>query len=107
MPQAFTLLVTPQIQWIIILLAIDVVLGITASLAKKNLRLGKIANFMVKPVLGYVFGFVVLVSAIAKFPSLAIVVTIAYFLIILALLGSILNNLGKMGIPMPSWLKKE
>jgi len=38
---------------------------------------------------------------------LEIVVQVAYVLIILALVGSILNNLGKMGLPLPTYLKKE
>jgi len=34
------------------------------------------------------------------------VVKISYFLIVLALIGSILDNLGKMGLPIPKILRK-
>lgn len=97
---------TSQIQMIVILIAVDVVLGILAALSKKDFVLGKLAGFMVKPVLGYVLGFVVLVMVGQALPGLAIVVTMAYFLIILALIGSILDNLGKIGLPMPKILRK-
>lgn len=94
------------IQWILVLISIDVVLGIAAALLKKDFRLGKVASFMVKPVLGYVFGFTVLTMLLQSLPSLEIMVVVAYFLILLALIGSILNNLGKLGISFPVYLRK-
>ncbi len=100
-------LANSQIQLIVILLGIDVVLGIVAAILKKEFRLGKVANFMKKPVLGYVFGFAVLGMVAEALPSLAVVTQVAYILIILALIGSILNNLGKMGLGLPAYLKKE
>ena len=100
-------ILAPQIKWIVVLIAIDVILGIIAALVKKDFRLGKVANFMWKPVLGYIFGFVVLARAVQVIPALAVLGTIAYILIILALIGSILNNLGKLGVTLPAYLKKE
>lgn len=96
------LVATPQIKWIVILIAIDVVLGIIAALLKKDFRLGKLANFTWKPVLAYVFGFSVLASV-----AQPILVQVTYVLIILALIGSILSNLGKLGLTLPAYLKKE
>jgi len=107
MPQLIDLLGTAQIKYILILIVVDVVLGIIAALVKKNFRLGKLANFMVKPVLGYVLGFAVLESVASVLPSLAIVAQMAYVLILLALAGSILNNLGKMGLKLPAFLLKD
>lgn len=98
---------TSQIQWIVTLVVVDVVLGIIAALLKKEFRLGKLANFMQKPVLGYIFGFAVLEMVSQAQPSLAFVESIAFTLIALALVGSILNNLGKMGLPLSSYLKKD
>ena len=97
---------TSQVQMIVILIAVDVVLGIIAALLKKDFVLGKLAGFMVKPVLGYVLGFVILILVVQALPALAMVATIAYFLIVLALIGSILDNLAKLGIPMPKMLRK-
>ena len=107
MQDFITFFATSQIQWIVALVVIDVVLGIVAALLKKEFRLGKLANFMKKSVLGYVFGFVVLEMVSQAQPSLAFVESIAFTLIALALTGSILNNLGKMGLPLSSYLKKE
>ena len=101
------LFATPQIKWILILVAIDVLLGIIAALLKKDFRLGKVAGFMGKGVLGYVLGFAVLEMVAGALTSLVIIVQLAYILIILALLGSILSNLGKLGLPLPAYLKKE
>ena len=96
----------PQIKWIVILITIDVILGIIAALLKKDFRLGKVANFMFKPVLGYILGFAILISAIQTIPALAIIGNIAYILIVLALIGSLLDNLAKLGVPMPKVLRK-
>lgn len=95
-----------QIQVIITLIAIDVLLGIIAALIRKDFLWGKLANFMKAPVLGYVFGFVVVEITAIAFPSLSFIVPIAFVLIVLTLLASIFRNLAKIGIPVPDGLKK-
>lgn len=107
MTELIALFGTSQIQCIVTLIIADVVLGIIAALMKGDFRLGKLAKFMVKPVLGYVFGFVVLQMVAYALPSLIMVVQMAYILVVLALVGSILNNLAKMGLPVPSYLKRD
>jgi phage-related holin len=107
MTQLIPLFGTPQMQWILILIVIDVVLGIIAALMKKDFRLGKLAGFMLKPVLGYVFGFAVLEMVAQALTSLAWITMAAFILILLALIGSILSNLGKMGLKLPAYLMKE
>lgn len=100
------ILATKEIQMIVTLIGIDVILGIIAALMKKEFILGRVAGFMKRGVLVYVFGFAVL-SVVGKvLPSLAIIVTMSYWLIILALAGSILDNLGKVGLPVPKFLRK-
>lgn len=101
-----TLLQIPQMQWIIILIAVDVVLGIIAALIRKDFRLGKLANFMFRPVLGYIFGFAIITLTSQALPSLAMIAQVSYILIILALIGSILNNLSKSGLKLPAYLRK-
>lgn len=98
---------TSQMQWILILMAVDVALGIIGALIKKEFVLGKLAGFMKKGIVPYVLGFAVLVSVGNALPSLSMVVSGAYILILLALLGSILNNLKKLGVPVPKILGKE
>ena len=94
------------LQTIVILLGIDVVLGIIAALMKKEFMLGKLAGFMGKNVLTYVFGFAVLSAVAQAFPTVATIVSVAYWLIILALIGSLLDNLAKIGVPIPKILRK-
>lgn len=97
---------TWQIQVIIILIAIDVLLGIIAALIKRDFLWGKLANFMKSPVLAYIFGFVVIEITISAFPSLSFLLPITFALIVLALLASIFRNLAKIGIPVPDGLRK-
>jgi phage-related holin len=106
MSTLFSALAVGQIKIIVILVGIDVVLGIIAAFMKKDFILGKLAGFMKRGVLVYVFGFAVLVAVEQAFPSLATMVTVAYWLIILALIGSILDNLAKIGVPVPKILRK-
>lgn len=101
-----TVLATSQIQTIIYLIMADLVLGIAASLLKKEFVLGKVAGFMKRGVIKYILGFAVLSLAGSALPSIAWAVTIAYVLIILSLVGSILDNLGKLGLPIPKIIRK-
>lgn len=107
MAELIALFATSQINCIIILIAVDVVLGIIAALLKKDFRLGKLAKFMVKPVLGYVLGFAVLEMVAQALPSLALFVQVAYILVVLSLISSILSNIAKIGLPMPAFLLRE
>ena len=97
---------TTQMQWIVILVAVDVVLGIIAALVKKEFAFGKLCNFMKEPVLGYVFGFAVIEMVGQALPKLAYIVPVVLVLIVIALLVSILKNLGRFGLPLPAILKK-
>ncbi|MBU0476599.1 phage holin family protein [Patescibacteria group bacterium] len=105
MTECIALFGTSQIQTIVLLLMADVVLGIAAALMKKEFALSKVAIFMKKPVLGYVFGFAVIGMVAQALPALAIIETVVFVLIVLALLGSISKNLGKLGLPVPAILK--
>jgi len=107
MTELVALFGTSQVRCIVTLIMVDVVLGIIAALMKGDFRLGKLAKFMVKPVLGYVFGFGILQMVAQALPSLAMVTQMAYVLVVLALIGSVLNNLAKMGLPIPSYLKRD
>lgn len=101
-----TVLATSQIQNIVYLIMADLVLGIIAALMKKEFVLGKLGGFMKRGVIKYVLGFAILSMVGSVLPSLSIMVTISYFLILLSLLGSILDNLGKLGLPIPRILRK-
>jgi len=106
MEEILNVLATSQIRNIVMLIGIDVVLGILAALKTKEFALGKLAGFMKKGILTYVFGFAVLILVGQALPSLDWVVSVAYYLVLLALVGSILDNLGKLGLPLPKMLRK-
>ncbi len=101
MPQLTDYLGTPQIQWILILIGIDVILGILAAIVKKDFRFGKLAQFMQLPVVGYIFGFAVLEMAFQALPQLSFALPVAFVLVLIALIASILRNLAKLGLPLP------
>ncbi len=106
MDAILNVLAASQIRNIVILISLDVILGVIAALKNKEFALGKLAGFMKKGILAYVFGFAILVLVGQVIPSLSLMATVAYFLILLALVGSILDNLGKLGLPIPKMLKK-
>ncbi len=82
------------------------ILGIIVAILKKNFAIGKVAGFVKTGFIKYVFGFVIVEIVGEALPSWASIVTIAYWLIVIALIGSILDNLGKMGLPIPKILRK-
>ena len=108
MSELIALFGTLQMQVIVIMIAADVVLGIIAALVKKDLLWGKVADFMKGPILAYVLGFAVLEMVEQALPGLAYgyIVLVAFILIVIALLISILKNLGRLGLPLPGILKK-
>ncbi len=106
MANILSLTADPQIRNIVLLIGIDVILGVLAALKNKEFVLGKLAGFMKKSIVAYVLGFAVLILVGDAFPSLALAITVAYFLVVLALIGSIMDNLGKLGLPIPKILRK-
>ncbi len=95
-----------SVQTIVILIVIDVVLAIIAALLKKDFVMGKVAAFVKKGFINYVFGFVIVEIVGEALPSLAIIVPVAFWLIVIALVGSILADLEKMGVKLPKILTK-
>jgi len=107
MAELITLLSTSRVQWIVTLIAVDWILGAVAAILKKEFRLGKMAMFMGKGVIPYVLGFAVLEAVTQALPAVSWMASAAFVVVFLALVGSILNNLGKMGLSIPNYLKKE
>lgn len=95
-----------QMQIIVILLAADVVLGIISACVKKSFSFSKLAMFMKGPVLGYILGFAVIEIVGQALPVLALIVPVIFVLVAIALLASIIRNLGRLGLPLPGMLKK-
>ena len=92
---------TTQVQWILILIGIDVVLGVLGAVVKKEFRFGRLAAFMHQGVLAYVFGFVVLEMAAQALPQLGFAVPVAFILVLASILASCVRNLKKLGFVLP------
>ena len=106
MEEVIALFATAQIKWIVILLGIDIILGIIGALIKKDFSFWQLSKFMKGPVLGYVLGFVVLELVVKAIPRLSFIAPVAFILIVISLVASIIGNLGKWGVPLPKWLQK-
>lgn len=101
MPTLTDVLATNLVQYIVILVAIDVVLGVVGAVIKKEFRFGKVAGFMKKGIVGYVFGFAVVQLVGQAIPSLNFLVPVVFVFVVVALLASIFRNLNKMGLALP------
>jgi len=108
MQEIITLFGTTYIQAIGVLIGIDVLLGIIAAIVSKKFAFSKLALFMKGPVLAYIFGFVILELYVKGFGLIVgnWTLLVAFILIALVLLSSILKNLGRIGVPFPAILKK-
>lgn len=99
---------TLQMTVLAILLAVDIILGIAASLAEKKFVFSMLANFMSNGVIPYLFGFAV-VELVAQ--SIPVYGPIAAFIVFVAIAAniaaSIIANLATLGIHMPAVLKKK
>ncbi len=92
---------TSQIQWIVILIGVDVVLGVLAAVSKKEFKFGMLASFMKKGIVRYVFGFAVLEMVAQALPQFGFAVPVVFLLIALSLLASWARNLKKLGLALP------
>ena len=101
MPLSSELFANTQTQIILMLIGADVILGVLGALMRKELKLSRLADFMKKMVIGYVLGFAVVQMAASAWPSLSFLVPVAFVVIAIALAGSILRNLRKLGLPLP------
>ncbi|MGB2762152.1 MAG: phage holin family protein [Minisyncoccales bacterium] len=112
MSEIITLFQTLYIQVITLMILIDILLGITAAVVKKDFLFAKLADFMKGPVIAYILGFAVLGMVAPVLPMIGtialgpLVLKFAFVLIVLTLLASIFRNLKKLGLPLPGILEK-
>ena len=107
MGELTVLFATTYIQWIVILVVVDVILGLLAALVKGTFNLGKVAAFMGKDIIPYVLGYAVVELVVSAWPAYAILAPAVFVLVVVALVSSILGNLAKFGIPVPKMVEKE
>lgn len=101
MPDLVDLFSNTQVQIIVALIGVDVVLGILGAVVRKEFRFGKVAAFMHGNVLAYVFGYAVVQLVAQGLPSLAFLAPVAFVLVVIAQLASVVRNLKKLGLPLP------
>jgi len=86
---------------LVAMILVNFLLGIAVSIKSKKFRLKEIGDFMVSRVLPYILGyFSVGILAVVE-PSWGAAVTIAWGVILAALVGAILANLKEIGINVP------
>ena len=106
MSELITVWSTPQVKAIVWLILVDYVLGFVGAILKKEFRLGKVAKVMGKPVLNYLLGYGVW-TLVVQAIGLPVLTNFGFIIVVLALIGSILENLGKFGISIPAWLRRD
>lgn len=97
-----------QYQVLGILIAADVLTGIIGAIVKKEFVFRKLGMFT-KSIVFYIFGFLILELysfEVGVFGIEAWIIWTGFALIAIALAGSIIGNLGKLGLPLPKVLKK-
>jgi len=94
------------VQWIVLLVVVDVVLGLVQALVKGTFNLGKVAAFMGKDIIPYVLGYAVVELVVAAWPAYALLAPVVFLLVVVALVSSILGNLAKLGVPVPKMVEK-
>jgi len=97
----------PGATLILWLIVIDYILGFVGAILKKEFKLGKVAKVMGGPVLNYLLGLAVLNAVGSAFPAFSWLVSFGVIVVVLALIGSILENLTKFGVKIPNWLKRD
>lgn len=100
------LFATSYVRWIVYLLLADWMLGLLVALAKNKFKLHLCAHYLHDGVLPYLFVFVVISAVASAQTGLNWLVPLTFVLIAATLVGNILANLGKLGLPVPSQLKK-
>lgn len=101
MTQFVALVDGTKLSILVAMILANFILGIAVSIKSKTFRLKQVADFMVSRVLPYILGyFSVGILAVVE-PSWQLAVTIAWGVIILALVGAIITNLKEVGINLP------
>lgn len=93
-------------RWVALLIVVDWVLGVVAAVAKNEFKLHMVAYYLGDAVLPYVFGFALVQLLASAHPDLQLIVPVTFIAIAMTLLGNILANLGKLGLPVPKFCKK-
>lgn len=86
---------------LVAMIAVNFILGIAVSFKSKTFRLKQVGDFMLSRVMPYILGYFSVGILAVVDPSWQPAVTIAWGIIILALVGAIIANLKEIGINLP------
>ncbi len=91
---------------ILILIAIDFVLGVIVAIKEGNFQLSKVGNFLNTSVLYFLGGYLLLGAAATIEPQLGgTMITGAWVLLDATMVGFILAKAKKLGVPIPDVLR--
>ncbi|MDD5511382.1 MAG: hypothetical protein PHI12_11335 [Dehalococcoidales bacterium] len=90
-----------KITTLVVLIAIDLLLGIIIAIKEKTFKFSKLANFFNTSILGMVGGYFLVGGLCLVHPEFDYLVVGAWGLIDVGLLGMIWNKLSKLGLPIP------
>lgn len=95
-----------KILTILILIAVDFVLGVVVAIKEGNFQLSKIGNFLNTSVLYFLGGYLLLGAAATIEPQLGgTMITGAWVLLDATMIGFILAKAKKLGVPIPDVLR--
>lgn len=90
---------------ILVLIAVDFIMGILVAIKEGNFQLSKIGNFLNTSVLWFLGGYLVLgVAAVAEPAIGSSLITGAWVLLDATMVGFILAKAKKLGLPVPDKL---
>lgn len=96
-------------QAVLVMIALDVILGVAAALKSGTFRLSWLANFGKDDLLGKVFPWFVIYAAAKYAPNVAVlgidlsaIEKVVFAAVAVALGGSLISSLKNLGLPVPS-----
>lgn len=102
-----TIYSNPQVKYLLILIAANLILGILSSLRARDFRLTAVADFVWDRVVPFVVGYGVVALIATVNPELAVVRDFVWAALTAALLGYVLVNLKELGVPLPTMLANK
>jgi hypothetical protein len=94
-----------EVQFTVYHIALNLAVALAAAIRTGTFELAKIAEFLYRKLLPYLIVFTV-ATAVSGALSIGWLVTVMWALIELALLGDMVDNLRKMGVPIPDEIAK-
>jgi len=104
MTQFIALVDGTKLTVLVALILANFILGIAVSIKSKTFRLKEVGDFMLSRVLPYILGYFAIGILAVVEPSWQAAVTVAWGVIVLALVGAIVSNLKEIGINVPDSL---